>query len=64
MKSIDTPTALFLTEQPSLLSRARRWLADWLAEICASDEAPADPTAQFTSRDWADLPTHHPEVDE
>jgi hypothetical protein len=46
------------------LSRVWKWVADWIVKTCAGDEAAIDPTAQFTSREWADLPTHHPDLDD
>ena len=64
MSLINARIASFAAERPNLLSRARKWVADWIVEICASDEDPVDPTAQFTSCEWADLPTHHPDLDE
>ena len=38
------------------LARLAQWFASWVA----TDEPGADPTASFSSREWADLPTHHP----
>lgn len=46
------------TKRLGLLARVKRGLADWSAELCAEPEV--DPTAQFSSREWADLPTYHP----
>lgn len=37
-------------------ARLAQWFTDWVA----TDEPEADPTATFSARDWADLPTHHP----
>jgi hypothetical protein len=63
MSLIDTRIASLAGERPNLLSRVRKWVADWIVKICASDEDPADPTAQFTPHERADLPTHHPDLD-
>lgn len=56
------------SEQVGLIRRVLapvgRLAGRWWHEICASDEAPADPTASFSAREWADLPTHHPATDE
>jgi hypothetical protein len=29
----------------------------------ASEQCPADPTENFTARDWADLPPYHPRAE-
>ena len=36
------------------------WLKRRLAEWAATEEPEADPTVRFSSREWADLPVHHP----
>lgn len=64
MSLIEVKIAPFAAERPSLLSRVRKWVADWIVELFASDEDHVDPTAQFTSREWADLPTYHPDLGE
>ena len=49
-------TDLALTaRQPSVFAKLLRRLIDWLNEPVASDMAP-----QFSPREWADLPVHHP----
>jgi hypothetical protein len=62
MSLIDTRIALIEAER--LLSRVRNWVAKWIDRVCASNDAPIDPTAHFSLREWADLPTHHPASDE
>jgi hypothetical protein len=49
------------TKQRGLLAAVKQRLAEWVAELCAAPEV--DPTAQFSGRDWADLPTYHPSED-
>jgi hypothetical protein len=49
-----TNLALIIS-QPSLIAKLFRSLLDWLNEPVA-----ADTPLQFSSRDWADLPVHHP----
>jgi hypothetical protein len=49
-------TDLALTaRQPSLFAKLFRRVIDWLNEPVASDMP-----LQFSPRDWADLPVHHP----
>lgn len=36
------------------------WLKRKVAEWAATEEPEADPTARFSTREWADLPVHHP----
>jgi hypothetical protein len=49
-------TDLALTiRQPSLFAKLFRRLIDWLNEPVV-----ADTPLQLSSRDWADLPVHHP----
>ena len=64
MNLIDTRIASIEAERRNLLSRVRSSMAYWIDRICASDEVPLDPTAHFSPREWADLPTHHPASDE
>ncbi|MER9580721.1 hypothetical protein [Mesorhizobium sp. M0276] len=64
MSLIDTRIALIEAERRNLLSRVRNWVANWIDRVCASNDAPIDPTAHFSLREWADLPTHHPASDE
>ena len=45
-----------VAKRPGLLARLKQWLAAWLA----ADQPEADPTAGFSTREWADLPVHHP----
>jgi hypothetical protein len=47
-----------------VLALVGRLAATWWCEICTGDEAADDPTASFSAREWADLPTHHPASDE
>ena len=47
-------------DRPSLMARARAWLAGLIADLCAGADAPAS----FSRREWADLPTHHPASDD
>jgi hypothetical protein len=42
--------------RPGWLAKLKLWFAAWVA----IEEPEADPTASFSSREWADLPTHHP----
>lgn len=49
---------------PGAVARLRTWFAGFIAQVFARDNAPADPTASFTAREWADLPTYHPARDE
>lgn len=49
-----------VAKQPGLLARLKQWFADWLA----AHEPEADTTAGFSTREWADLPAHHPATDE
>lgn len=46
-------------KRPGWLARLKLWFAAWVA----TDAAEADPTAGFSSREWADLPTYHPSED-
>lgn len=65
MTLIETRAAIVRNaDRPSLLVRAWAWLAELVANLCAGNEEPADPTASFSAREWADLPTHHPASDE
>lgn len=45
--------------RPGLLARLKRACVGWLVV----DTPEADPTAGFSAREWADLPTHHPRDD-
>lgn len=63
MTLIDTRT-VHHADHPSLSQRLRAWLAQLVADMCSTDGAPDDPTASFTSQEWADLPAHHPVSDE
>ena len=64
MNLIDTRVASIETERRNPLSRVRNWVANWIGRVCASNDAPIDPTAHFSLSEWADLPTHHPASDE
>ncbi|MBN9309370.1 hypothetical protein [Devosia sp.] len=65
MSLIDARAAIARhADRPSLMARARAWLAGLIADLCAGADAPADPTASFSPREWADLPTHHPASDD
>jgi hypothetical protein len=57
-------THVHRTDRPGILARIGTWLAALVADMCATDETSDDPTASFSSREWADLPTHHPASDE
>lgn len=67
MTLIDTRAAIARSGDPKL-PRAIAWFCNWfaghIAQLLASDDEPADPTAAFSPREWADLPTHHPAGDE
>jgi hypothetical protein len=64
MSLIDTRIAFVEAGRRNLLSRLRTRVANWIDRLCASTDAPADPTAHFSVREWADLPAHHPASDE
>jgi hypothetical protein len=38
----------------------RKCLAEWIEQIGSGACEATDPTAGFSVREWADLPTHHP----
>jgi len=57
---IDRPDG----SRPGAITRICKWLAGCAAQILAGDEEEVDPTASFSPRDWADLPTHHPASEE
>ncbi len=62
----DTAISSFAADRsapraPTLWQRVRQGLANWLAEVSAVPQA--DPLAQFSTREWADLPVHHPASD-
>jgi hypothetical protein len=63
MTLTDTQVAA-AAERQNLVVRVVRRLLQVFAEWCASEDAPDDPTATFSSREWADLPTHHPDTAE
>jgi hypothetical protein len=67
MRPIETRAVIALQDEQKLrgvVARLRPWFAGFIAQVFARDNAPADPTANFTTREWADLPTHHPASDE
>ena len=64
MSLIDTRLAGVEAECRNLLSRVRNSVANWIHRVGASNDAAIDPTAHFSLREWADLPTHHPASDE
>jgi hypothetical protein len=59
----DTAIGIVVREgvarRPGWLARLKRWFAAWLSTA----EPEGDPTAGFSSREWADLPTYHPAED-
>ena len=52
-----TDLALTITRQPSLFAVLLRRLIVWLNEAAYVDAAVS---SQFSPREWADLPIHHP----
>ena len=54
------------TRSPEQGERAKPWfrmrkcLAEWIEQIGSGACESTDPTAGFSVREWADLPTHHP----
>lgn len=64
MNPIDSPTALLLAIHLGQQARVWKRVVNWIVKNCASDEEYIDPAAQFSIREWADLPMHHPASDE
>ena len=67
MSLIETRPAIARQVEPKLpgaVARFCNWFAGVIAQVYARDEEPVDPTANFTAREWADLPTYHPASDE
>ncbi len=64
MSQFDSPLTLAGGNHSSPLSRVRKRLANLVTSwrTCGKDHAGALP--EFSLREWADLPTHHPASDE
>ena len=55
-QEIHITDAALALQNPGLFAMLWRRLHDWLSEPAYADE----PTPRFSSREWADLPVHHP----